>query len=75
MGKKDQRFINEGFINPFRKKEVNFWAKKWKVSYNTVKDVMNFTGSSSVEKVENFLRRLNLLAGSANRFRSQGKQN
>ena len=61
MGKRDQRFVNEGFINPFRKNEINFWAKKWKVSYNTVRDVMNFTGSSNIENVKSFLMRLNLM--------------
>jgi hypothetical protein len=61
MRRKNEQFINEGYINPYRKNEIKYWAGKWKVSFQTIRAAMDVTGCSNVQSIKNYLQRIKML--------------
>ena len=49
------------YINPYRKTELKFWACKWNITLQQVKDLLGVTGSTRVDILQNYLHRAGLL--------------
>jgi hypothetical protein len=61
MKQKRSRQVKEEYINPFRKKEIKYWADKWKVQMQLIKEAMGVTGSARVATIKNLLSRFNYI--------------
>lgn len=49
------------FINPFKSKEIKYWADQWNINMQILKEAMGVTGSSRVTTLKNFLQKLNYI--------------
>jgi len=61
MRRRSTNTNNEDFINPYSRSEVDYWARKWNVSFHILRAAMDVTGSSNVTHIRNFLQRLKFI--------------
>lgn len=61
MRKTGINFANSDYINPYRKKEIKFWAKKWHIRIDQLISVLGVTGSSRVEFIKQYLNKVKLI--------------
>ena len=57
---------NTEYINPYRKAELKFWACKWNITLQQVKDLLGVTGSTRVDILQNYLHHAGLLPSNNN---------
>ncbi len=53
--------IKTEYINPFKSKEIKYWADQWNINMQILKEAMGVTGSSRVTTLKNFLQKLNYI--------------